>query len=77
MYPPDALTALHQLRLIGAVVDTCVPRFQSDVQGTDPPAGTQVAAGSTVTVYVGVVCDPNSTAPTTPTTTEPSTTLGS
>ncbi len=32
------------------------------MQGTDPPAGSLVAPGSNVVVYVGIVCDPNSTA---------------
>jgi hypothetical protein len=64
MYPPDALNALQALGLHGTLVDKCVVRYQNDVQGTDPPAGSHVAPGTTVAVYVGIVCDPNSTVPT-------------
>jgi SecD-like export protein/PASTA domain-containing protein len=64
MYPPDALNALQSIGLHGTLVDKCVVRYQSDVQGTDPPAGSLVARGSNVVVYVGIVCDPNSTVPT-------------
>ncbi len=65
MYPPDALNTLQSVGLHGTLVDKCVVRYQSDVQGTDPPAGSRVAPGSNVVVYVGIVCDPNSTVPTT------------